>query len=97
MFWRPLQLQVVLLCVMSYVLAEFREPSLVHCKVRPIFEDFLISEVCSQGSNWQYLNIISDNGLAPNRHQAIIWANADPIHWHIYASLWEMSYLIEVE
>ena len=24
-----------------------------------------------------------DNGLVPNRQQAIIWTNADPIHWHI--------------
>ena len=23
----------------------------------------------------------------PNRWQAIIWTNADPIHWHIYATL----------
>ena len=29
----------------------------------------------------------SDNGLAPSRQQAIIWINADPIHWHIYAAL----------
>ena len=28
-----------------------------------------------------------DNGLAPNRPQAIIWTNADPIHWRIYAAL----------
>ena len=28
-----------------------------------------------------------DNGLAPNRRQAIIWTNADQIHWHIYAAL----------
>ena len=28
-----------------------------------------------------------DNGLAPNRRQAIIWTNADPIHWRIYAAL----------
>ena len=27
------------------------------------------------------------NGLAPNRRQAIIWTNADPIHWRIYAAL----------
>ena len=26
-------------------------------------------------------NIELDNGLAPNRRQAIIWTNADPIHW----------------
>ena len=28
-----------------------------------------------------------DNGLTPNRWQAIIWTNADPIRWHIYALL----------
>ena len=28
-----------------------------------------------------------DNGLAPNRRQAIIWANADPIYFHIYTPL----------
>ena len=25
--------------------------------------------------------------MAPNRRQAIIWTNADPIHWRIYAAL----------
>ena len=28
-----------------------------------------------------------DNGLAPNGQQAIIWTNADPIHWRIYVAL----------
>ena len=32
-------------------------------------------------------SIGSDNGLAPNRRQAIIWTNADPIYWRIYAAL----------
>ena len=27
-----------------------------------------------------------DNGLALNRQQAIIWTNADTIHWRIYAA-----------
>ena len=31
------------------------------------------------------------NGLAPNRRQTIIWPNADPIHWGIYAAHGEMS------
>ena len=31
-------------------------------------------------------NIGLDNGLAPNRRQVIIWTNADPIHWRIYAA-----------
>ena len=30
-------------------------------------------------------------GLAPNRRQAIIWSNADPVHWRIYGALGEMS------
>ena len=37
--------------------------------------------------NWQQTIIGWDNGLAPNRQQAIIWTNADPIHWCIYAAL----------
>ena len=28
-----------------------------------------------------------DNGMAPNRHQAFIWTNADPVHWRIYEAL----------
>ena len=28
-----------------------------------------------------------DIGLAPNRRQAIVWTNADQIHWCIYAAL----------
>ena len=28
-----------------------------------------------------------DNGLVLNRCQSIIWTNADPIHWRIYAAL----------
>ena len=34
-----------------------------------------------------YTSIGLDNGLVPNRQQAIIWSNGDPIHWHIYAAL----------
>ena len=30
-----------------------------------------------QWSNWQYSIIVSDNGLAPARRQAIIWTNGD--------------------
>ena len=32
-------------------------------------------------------NIASADGLAPNRRRAIIWTNADPVHWRIYAAL----------
>ena len=28
-----------------------------------------------------------NNSLAPNKWPAIIWSNADPIHWCIYAAL----------
>ena len=52
-----------------------------------LYFDSNFTEVCSQGSNWQQPSIGSDNGLAPNRRQAIIWTNVDPIHWHIYAAL----------
>ena len=34
-------------------------------------------EVCSEGSNYQYSSIGSDNGLVPSRGQAIIWTNDD--------------------
>ena len=40
-------------------------------------------------SNWQYPSIALDNGLAPNRRQAIVWTNATPILWHIYTALEE--------
>ena len=47
----------------------------------------LIFQVYSEGSNWQYISIGLDNGLAPNRRQAIIWTNDGLIYWCIYASL----------
>ena len=30
---------------------------------------------------------VPGNGLTPNRRQAIIWTNADPAQWRIYAAL----------
>ena len=30
---------------------------------------------------------IGNNGFAPNKRQAIIWTNADLIHWRIYSAL----------
>ena len=42
------------------------------------------TEICSLRSNWQYIRIGSDNGLAPSRRQAIIWTNANPVHRCIY-------------
>ena len=37
--------------------------------------------------NWQLPSIGLDNGLAPNRRQAIILTNADLIHRRIYGAL----------
>ena len=54
-----------------------------------LYFDQNFTKVCSQWSNWQYPSIGLDNGLAPNRRQAIIWTNADLIHWRIYATLGE--------
>ena len=46
-----------------------------------------VTEFHSRGLNWQLPITASDNGLAPNRRQAIIWTNADPNNWRIYAVL----------
>ena len=43
--------------------------------------------VCSLESNLQYVIIGSDNGLAPNSRQAIIWIKDGFVYWHMYASL----------
>ena len=51
------------------------------------FVFWLKFQVCSKGSNLQYLSIGLDNGLAPNWRQAIVWTNAEPIHWLIYEEL----------
>ena len=45
------------------------------------------TKVCSYRSNWQYSSIGSDNGLVPNRWQAIFWTNGGLVYWCIYASL----------
>ena len=45
------------------------------------------TETCSYWSNWQLTSGGSDNGLAPNRQQVIIWANDGLVGWRIYASL----------
>ena len=52
-----------------------------------LYFDKNFTEICSKGFNWQQTSTGLDNGLAPNRRQAIIWTNADPINWCIYAAL----------
>ena len=47
----------------------------------------VFSEICSQGSNYQHVSIGSDNGLVPNRWQAIIWNKGGLLYLGIYASL----------
>ena len=46
-----------------------------------------VPQVCFPGVSWQYSNIGSDNGLAPNRQHAIIWTNDALGCQRIYASL----------
>ena len=45
------------------------------------------NEIYLQRSDCQYPSIGSENGLAPNRWQAITWTNDGLVYWHIYASL----------
>ena len=60
--------------------------------------DWNFTEVCFQRSNWQKAIIGSDNGLAPNRRQAIIWTNGGLVYGRIYAShgLNKLSYTWDV-
>ena len=45
-----------------------------------------LTKMYSLGSNQQHSNIGSDNGLAPNRQQAVIWTNDGLVYWCIYSS-----------
>ena len=38
------------------------------------------TEICSQGSNYQYASTGSDYGLAPVRHQAFIWTKGGLVY-----------------
>ena len=49
--------------------------------------------MCSLRFTSQYVIIGSDNGLVPNRQQAIIWTNDGLVYWGIYASLGLNEYL----
>ena len=54
-----------------------------------LYLDQNFTEFCPQASNRQWPSIGLDNSLVPNRRQAIIWTNADPIHWIIYVTIRE--------
>ena len=49
------------------------------------FHDLMFLLCWEIKNSWSWFLI--PNGLAPNRRHAIIWTNADPIHWRIYATL----------
>ena len=46
------------------------------------------TEICSLWSNCQYGRVCSDNVLATNRRQAIIWSNVIMFYWRIYPANW---------
>ena len=46
--------------------------------------DLDYNEIYSQGFNWQYDNIDSDNGLVRNKRQAIVWNNAGLVGWSTF-------------
>ena len=48
-----------------------------------LYIDLNVAERFSYRYTGQKLSIGLDNGLAPIMWQAIIWTNADLIHWHI--------------
>ena len=50
------------------------------------YENWYLIEVCSWSSQWQYVNISRNNGLAQQQAQAITWTNDPPVHWSIYTS-----------
>ena len=50
------------------------------------FDSYFI-EIYSQGSNFQYASIGSDNGMMLNKQQVIIWTKGGLVYWGIYASL----------
>ena len=50
-----------------------------------IFLILISLRLTPEGSIGYMVSIGSDNGLAPNRRQAITWTNDDPVHWRMYA------------
>ena len=47
----------------------------------------IFTEICSQGSSQLLASTGWDNGLAPNRGQAIIWTNNGSVYFIIYVLL----------
>ena len=63
-----------------HIQMHFREWKCMNCELNFI-------EICSLRSNWQWPSIGSNNDLAPNGRQAIVWTNDGSVYWRIYASL----------
>ena len=40
------------------------------------------------GSKWQWVSILSGNGLAPTGRETIIWTNDDLVYWHIHVYIY---------
>ena len=53
--------------------------------MKMMYFDSNLNGICSNGFTLQHASNGSDNGLAPNRRQAIIWTNDLPVYWRIYA------------
>ena len=52
-----------------------------------VYFDLNYIAICPEDSNWQWPSTGVDNVLALNKHQVIIWNNAEPIHQSIYAAV----------
>ena len=52
-----------------------------------------VIELCSFGFSSQYVSICSNYGLVPNRQQAIIWSNDDPVYWCMYTCITSINEL----
>ena len=63
-------------------------------KQKLLYFDSNFNEICSQGSNEQYASISSDNGLAPNSRQAIIWTSDGLVYcYSIHVPGWLQKWL----
>ena len=51
-----------------------------------LYFDLNVKGICLQGYNQQSASTGSDNGLAPNRWQVIIWTDYGLVYWPIQAS-----------
>ena len=53
---------------------------------KPLYFDSNFAEIYYKESIWQYVSIVSGDGLAPVRRQAIVWTNDDPVCRHIFVT-----------